>query len=152
VKELVEEMIKRYVEAEKSIVLLVISARMDYATYNGPGRLQAMEIPGLQNRTLEVITCLNATNDPERVSKLIDQRLSELNIRWCCLQNLSHEELQKVNSDKSTTLNEFKDREEVEFFKDEQWKNIPESLRGISFFAPNSEICSVTPSDERSRE
>lgn len=129
-KALVERVVKKFVKQESSIVLLVISARKDYATHSGPALLEGMKqkLSGLQRRTMGVITNPDGANHHEEVLKLMNKKLSGLGIEWHCLKNLSHQERESAAEG---VLSDIRDQKEKSFFQKSPWMGIPEEERGI---------------------
>ena len=122
---LVSEMVKRYMENRRSIILAVISAQNDYA--NQIVLKLAKRVDPTGRRTLGIITKPDTLRErPESESAFINLALNEdveFRLGWHVLRNRDY------RSRESTT--EERDRAERDFFSQGAWKDLPRACVGI---------------------
>lgn len=122
---LVGEMVKRYMENRRSIILAVISAQNDYANQIVLKLAKGVDPSG--RRTLGIITKPDTLHDrPESemaFANLARNEDVEFRLGWHVLRNRDYR-------GRGTTKAE-RDRAETEFFSQGIWKDLPRAIVGI---------------------
>lgn len=122
---LVGEMVKRYMDNRRSIILAVISAQNDYANQIVPKLAKGVDPNG--RRTLGIITKPDTLHErPESETAFVNLARNEdveFRLGWHVLRNRDY------RSRGSTT--EARDRAEREFFSQGIWKDLPRATVGI---------------------
>ena len=122
---LVSEMVKRYMDNRRSIILAVISAQNDYANQIILKLAKGVDPSG--RRTLGIITKPDTLQDrPESEMAFVKLALNEdveFRLGWHVLRNRDYRS-------RGTTTAE-RDRAETNFFSQGIWKDLPRSAVGI---------------------
>jgi GTPase SAR1 family protein len=125
--ELVQGVVKGYMEQPRSIILAVVSAKNDFA--NQVVLKLAREADLLGHRTLGVITkpdTLNPGSGSEKMFvSLARNNEVEFRLGWHVLKNLDSE------TEKGMSLLHKRRTEEAQFFTKGVWKQLPSSMLGI---------------------
>ena len=132
-REMIKKIVQTHVNRESNIILLVITARHDYENHIGPGIVEAARAG---SRTLGVITCPDAANNPKKTLKMVQTDNPELGIQWHCLRNMSCDERGYYHNSKNRVeidddFFESRDQLERNFFDSGGWKNIPGDHKGV---------------------
>lgn len=123
---LVSEMVKRYMDNRRSIILAVISAQNDYANQIVLKLAKGVDRSG--RRTLGIITKPDTLQDrPESERAFFNLALNEdveFRLGWHVLRNRDYRS-------RGTTTAE-RDRAETDFFSQGIWKDLPRATVGIA--------------------
>lgn len=127
---IVDDMVERYMAMERSIILLVVTARVTFHMHDGPNKLQDIATrvgPGVRDRVVGVITSPDEAQSTDETLKLLKDQLDELKLRfgWHAVRNRS-------KGDRETGLSLIqRDENEKSFFAQGKWQDIPQERKGI---------------------
>jgi len=124
-QEMVREMVRRYIQNSRSIILAVVPANVD--PYTQEILKMTTEVDPEGERTLGVLTKPDLVDkgSEDKVVNLVNGKISTRNLGWCVVRNLSQVQLQKKGVDRNKL--------EMEFFKGQHpWNCLDEDKVGIA--------------------
>ncbi len=106
-REMVEAMVRRYMENPRSVMLAVIPSNVDIATQEILSMAEEMDVDG--HRTLGVLTkpdLVDKGAEPA-VVELIEGKRHKLNLGWCLVRNPGQMQLDDPNTDRDAVEKTF---------------------------------------------
>ncbi|KAN0110907.1 P-loop containing nucleoside triphosphate hydrolase protein [Hyaloscypha variabilis] len=127
----VKKMVERYMDDEKSIILVVVSASTEPAVQSVTNLAKKKDV--LQERTLGIITRPDATQpgpERERIVRLAKNELIPLKRGWHTVRNLSTEERQSKQTVEGANMSK-RDQVEASFLSTGEWADLSPANKGI---------------------
>ncbi len=124
-KEMVTDMVVRYMENPRSVMLTVIPANVDIATQEILSMAEKYDGDG--HRTLGVLTKPDLVDigAETQVLELVEGKRHKLNLGWCMVRNLGQGQLSDPNSDRAAV--------EARFFSDRSpWNKLDKERVGVA--------------------
>ena len=127
-KLLVKNMVRRYVENPRTIILAVLAANVDIATTEILD--MAAEVDSSGQRTLGILTKPDLVDKgaEQDITDLVRGRKKKLKLGYCVVRNRGKKERNLSSAER--------DRVESEFFKADPWSSLEKSRVGISALSP----------------
>lgn len=127
-RQTVSTMVRGYIESERTMVLLVVSAGTPFHNHGSLATIQEVweDDPKLKDRVLGVITGPDRASPIETLSVLSGQLDSHgLRLKWHVVRN------QDAKAREAQSLEE-RDQNEHEFFSKGEWQKVPQRQKGIA--------------------
>jgi GTP-binding protein EngB required for normal cell division len=127
----VKKMVEKYMEDEKSIILVVISASTEPTVQSVTNLAKSKD--KMQERTLGIITRPDATQpglERERIVRLAKNELIPLKRGWHTVRNMSTQERQEHTVGDANVTSK-RDQVEASFLSTGEWADVPPTDKGV---------------------